>query len=89
MSRRRNPIAMAAGLAAVAAAMALVIREAQPSSPPAPPPPPRKRRSKRIPREVVIEGLIGTYPGLSVEDAARIATAWPGNFIDAPARRDQ
>lgn len=82
---RRNPLAMAAGLAAVAAvaaAMALVIHEAQPSAPPAPPPPPRRRKPTF--REAVIQGLTTTYPGLSAGDAARLAIGWPANFVDAP-----
>ena len=80
----RNPIAIAAGLAAVAAAMALVIREAQPSSPPAPPPPPRRKPTFR---QVVTECLLVTYPGLSAEDAGRISGGWPANFCAEPEGR--
>ena len=88
MARKRNPIAMAAGLAAVAAAMAVVIREAQPSSPPAlPPPPPRPRQPKA--REIIAEHLILTWPDMPVEDVARIANAWPGNLNLVAPRRFQ
>lgn len=78
---RRNPLAMLLGVAAVAAELARVVREARPQSRPEP----LTLRRALTDQEVLdlrlgrrrAERLVAAEWCLTPEDAARVAMAWP------------
>jgi hypothetical protein len=79
---RRNPLAALVGLAAVAAELARVVREARPQSRPEARPLRRALTEQealdlRLTRKRMARSVDICWPALDPEEAARVAMAWP------------